>query len=118
MMIFDMLSRILGFDHNVFAVGDLMVTKSVTVEAINVDEEMIESNVVVLKDSLNDKVYVDRSILNKSKLREDTDEKLDILDYQFIMANFKELMKQISLISGISAEDCEVKVLDILGNCA
>lgn len=118
MMIFDMLSRILGFDHNVFAVGDLMVTKSVTVEAINVDEEMIESNVVVLKDSLNDKVYVDRSILNKSKLREDTDEKLDILDYQFIMANFKELMKQISLISGISAEDCEIKVLDILGNCA
>lgn len=118
MMIFDMLSRILGFDHNVFAIGDLMVTKSVTVEAINVDEEMIEPNVIVLKDASNDKVYVDRSILNKNKLREDTDEKLDILDYQFIMANFKELMKQISLISDISAEECEIKVLNILGNCA
>lgn len=118
MMIFDMISRILGLDHNVFSVGDLMVTKSVSVEAINVNEEIIEPDVVVLKDSLNDKVYVDRSIINKNKLRSDTGEKLDIFDYQFIMANFKEMMKQVSLITGMTTEECENKVLDILGNCA
>ncbi len=118
MMIFDMISRILGLDHNVFSVGDLMVTKSVSVEAINVNEEIIEPDVVVLKDSSNDKVYVDRSIINKNKLRNDTDEKLDIFDYQFIMANFKEMMKQVSLITEMNTEECENKVLDILGNCA
>ena len=42
----------------------------------------------------------------------------DIFDYQFIMANFKEMMKQVALVAGISPNDCEVKVLDILGNCA
>lgn len=118
LMIFDMISRILGFDHNVFAIGDLMVTKSVVVESIGVQEEMIEPNIVVLKDVLNDKVYVDRSIINKNKLRNDTDVNLDIFDYQFIMANFKEMMKQVALLTEISVEDCEVKVLDILGNCA
>lgn len=118
LMIFDMISRILGFDHNVFAIGDLMVTKSVLVESIGVEEEMVEPNIVVLKDELNDKVYVDRSIINKNKLRNDTDANLDIFDYQFIMANFKEMMKQVALVADISPNDCEVKVLDILGNCA
>ena len=118
LMIFDMISRILGFDHNVFAIGDLMVTKSVSVESIGVEEEMIEPNIVVLKDELNDKVYVDRSIINKNKLRNDLDVRLDVFDYQFILANFKEMMKQVALVSDMSTEDCEVKVLDILGNCA
>lgn len=118
LMIFDMISRILGFDHNVFAIGDLMVTKSVSVESIGVEEEMIEPNIVVLKDALNDKVYVDRSIINKNKLRNDLDVRLDVFDYQFILANFKEMMKQVALVSDMSTEDCEVKVLDILGNCA
>ncbi len=118
LMIFDMISRILGFDHNVFAIGDLMVTKSVSVESIGVEEEMIEPNIVVLKDSLNDKVYVDRSIINKNKLRNDLNVRLDVFDYQFILANFKEMMKQVSLVTDMSTEDCEVKVLDILGNCA
>lgn len=117
-MIFDMISRILGFDHNVFAIGDLMVTKSVSVESIGVEEEMIEPNIVVLKDALNDKVYVDRSIINKNKLRNDLDVRLDVFDYQFILANFKEMMKQVALVTDMSTEDCEVKVLDILGNCA
>ena len=117
LMIFDMISRILGFDHNVFAIGDLMVTKSVSVESIGVEEEMIEPNIVVLKDALNDKVYVDRSVINKNKLRNDLDVRLDVFDYQFILANFKEMMKQVALVTDMSTEDCEVKVLDILGNC-
>lgn len=118
LMIFDMISRILGFDHNVFAIGDLMVTKFVSVESIGVEEEIIEPNIVVLKDALNDKVYVDRSIINKNKLRNDLDVRLDVFDYQFILANFKEMMKQVALVTDMSIEECEVKVLDILGNCA
>ena len=43
---------------------------------------------------------------------------LDVFDYQFILANFKEMMKQVALVASISPNDCEVKVLNILGNCA
>ena len=118
MMLFDMISRILGFDHNVFSIGDLMVTKSIAIEALNVDEELVESDIVVLKDSLNKKVYIDRSILNKNNLREDINENLDVKDYQFIMANFKQLMKEVSLIADMNEDECEEKVLNILGNCA
>ena len=118
MMLFDMISRIIGFDHNVFSIGDLMVTKSIAIEALNVDEELVESDIVVLKDSLNKKVYIDRSILNKNNLREDINENLDVKDYQFIMANFKQLMKEVSLITDMNEDECEEKVLNILGNCA
>lgn len=118
MMLFDMISRILGFDHNVFSIGDLMVTKSIAIEVLNVDEELVESDIVALKDSLNKKVYIDRSILNKNHLREDINENLDVKDYQFIMANFKQLMKEVSLIADMNEDECEEKVLNILGNCA
>ena len=118
MMLFDMISRILGFDHNVFSIGDLMVTKSIAIEVLNVDEELVESDIVALKDSLNKKVYIDRSILNKNHLREDINENLDVKDYQFIMANFKQLMKEVSLIAYMNEDECEEKVLNILGNCA
>ena len=95
-----------------------MVTKSIAIEALNVDEELVESDIVVLKDSLNKKVYIDRSILNKNNLREDINENLDVKDYQFIMANFKQLMKEVSLITDMNEDKCEEKVLNILGNCA
>ena len=64
------------------------------------------------------KVKLIRSILNKNHLREDINENLDVKDYQFIMANFKQLMKEVSLIADMNEDECEKKVLNILGNCA
>ncbi len=118
LMILDMISRALGSDHNLFAIGDLMVTKNVIIESLNINEELIEEDIVVLKDILNHKVYVDRSIINKNKLRDDLNENLDINDYKFILANFKNIVKEASLILQVSTENCEKKLLDILGNCA
>lgn len=41
-----------------------------------------------------------------------------INDYKFILANFKNIVKEASLILQVSTENCEKKLLDILGNCA
>lgn len=116
LMIFGMISEILGFDHNLFSVGDLMVSKNIKVESIGVDETVIDPSVVVLKDSDAKKIYVDRSVINQNKLREDTDCNLDILDYKFIMANFKEIIRQISSLGFMKQEDCEDRLLQVLGN--
>ena len=116
LMILGMISEILGFDHNLFSIGDLMVSKNIKVDSIGVDETVIDPNIVVLKSADAKKIYVDRSIINQNKLREDTDEELDILDYKFIMANFKEIIRQISSLGFMKQEDCEVKILQILGN--
>ena len=116
LMIFNMISEILGFDHNLFSIGDLMVTKNVKVESINVDETIIDPSIVVLKDSIAKKIYVDRSIINQNKLREDIDSNLDVLDYKFIFANFKDIVKQISSLGFMDQIKCEDRLLQVLGN--
>lgn len=115
-MIFGMISSILGFDYNVFAIGDLMVTKIVKVESLDTEETIIDPNVVALKDTVSKKVYVDRSIINQYKLREDTNESLDVKDYQFILANFKNIVKEISLLTDVSKDKTEDILLSVLGN--
>lgn len=116
LMILGMISEIIGFDHNLFSIGDLMVSKNIKVDSIGVDETVIDPNVVVLKDSDAKKIYVDRSIINQNNLRDDTDTELDIFDYKFIMANFKEIIRQISSLGFMKQEDCETKILQVLGN--
>lgn len=116
LMILGMISEILGFDHNLFSIGDLMVSKNIKVDSIGIDETVIDPNVVVIKDSDTKKIYVDRSIINQNKLREDIGSKLDIFDYKFIMANFKEIIRQISSLGFMKQEDCEDKILQVLGN--
>lgn len=116
MMIFGMISNILGFDHNVFSVGDLMVMKNIKVESLEVEYNVIDTDVVVLKDTYSEKVYVDRSVINQNKLREDSNVELDLSDYKFIMTNFKQIAKQVNLLMKITLEECEEKLLCILGN--
>ncbi len=116
MMIFGLISKVMGFDHNVFAVGDLMVTKNIIVDALGTEENIIDDDIVVLKDDLSKKVYVDRSIINKNKLKESDNESLDLCDYQFILSNFKMIVRQLSLLASGSTENNEERLLEILGN--
>lgn len=55
MMIFDMISRILEFDNNIFSIGDLMVTKNIKVESLDIEENIIDADVTVLKDEMSKK---------------------------------------------------------------
>jgi hypothetical protein len=111
-----MISEILGFDYNIFSIGDLMVTKNIKVDHLDVDETIIDTSIVVLKDTDAKKIYIDRSVINQNKLREDTDSNLDVLDFKFIMANFKEIIKEISALGFMDQEECEEKLLQVLGN--
>lgn len=116
MMILGLISKILGFDHNVFAIGDLMVIKNIKVESLEVEDTIIDPDIVVLKDTVGEKVYVDRSIINQNGLRTDIEETLDLMDYKFIMANFKQIVKQANLLTKESLEKCEEKLLSVFGN--
>lgn len=98
LMILDMISRIVGFDHNVFAIGDLIVYKKLTIDSLNIEQDIIDPDIVVLKNTDSNKVYVDRSIINQSNLRDDIDESLDLDDYKFILANLGLIIKELQLI--------------------
>lgn len=116
LMLFDMISRIVGLPHNVFAIGNLMVTKNVKVENLEIDYQVVEPDVVVLRDSTAKKVYIDRSIINKNKLREDLEENLDLNDYKFILSNLSDIVRELSLLEFKKEEECMSTILNILGN--
>lgn len=98
LMLLDMISRIVGFGRNVFGIGDVIVLRQTTIEALEKTVEKIEEDFVAIYDSGNDKVFIDRTTIEKSKLRDDLEENLDLEDYKFILLNLKQVVKQMSLI--------------------
>jgi hypothetical protein len=105
MMLLDMISRIVGFTRNVFAVGDLMVLKETSVEVLNHTIEKIEDEFVAIHDFANDKIYIDRTTIDKGKLRIDLDENLDLEDYKFILLNLKEIVRELNLMNFDKPDD-------------
>lgn len=116
LMLLDMISRMVGLSQNVFAIGNLMVTKNVKVENLDIDYQVIEPNVVVLRDTIAEKIYIDRSIINQNKLRNDLEENLDLDDYKFILANLSEIVKELSLLELKNEKEYMSTILNILGN--
>jgi hypothetical protein len=116
LMLFDMISRMLGFSHNVFAIGNLMVTKNITIESLNINQQVVEPEVVVLRDAISHKVYIDRSVINQRHLREDIETNLDLNDYKFIISNLFDIIKEIRLLTDKTSEELTKMILSILGN--
>lgn len=123
LMLFDMVSRMIGLSQNAFAIGNLMVTKNVKVENLDIDYQVIEPEVVVLRDENSKKVYIDRSIINQEKLREDLETNLDLSDYKFILSNLFNIVKELSLLNlkdnkgdYKTEDDYMIEILHILGN--
>ena len=83
LMLFDMISQMVGLSHNAFAIGDLIVTKNVKVESLDLDTQIIEDSIMVIRDIDANKVYVDRSVIDQTNLRDDLEINLDISDYKF-----------------------------------
>ncbi|MCR8641408.1 hypothetical protein NV379_01950 [Paenibacillus sp. N1-5-1-14] len=98
LMLLDMISRVVGFNRNVFAIGNLMVLKETSVEVLNRTIEKIEEEFIAVRDYSNDKIYIDRIAIDKSKLREDVEENLDLEDYKFILLNLKEIVRELGLM--------------------
>ncbi|WP_145413485.1 hypothetical protein [Paenibacillus xylanexedens] len=99
LMLLDMLSRMIGFNRNVFAIGDVMVIKQTEITALQHTIEKIEDDFVVAYDYLINKVYIDRAAIDDSKLIESTDEILNINDYKFILSNLKEIVRSVNLMN-------------------
>jgi hypothetical protein len=117
LMLFELISRILGFDHNIFSIGDLMVIKSIRVESIDAVSEIIEDSVSVLRNSGTEKVYVDRSIIDMSDLAAETNTEITISDYKFILTNLFTIIENSYLLCDENQTKDEViqKILLALG---
>lgn len=111
LMIFDMISRIFNSDHNLFSIGDVMTIKTVSVENTNINNEMIDENVVIIKDSSAKKVYVDRSIIDSCSLEENLDENLTLKDIQFILMNIENICDSLNLLVGMTTDKIREKLL-------
>lgn len=116
LMLLDMISRIIGLSHNVFAIGDLMVTKNINVESLNIIQQIIEEDVIAIHNADVKKVYIDRTIINQSKLREDLETNLDLNDYKFILSNLYNIVKELSLLEIKDEKEYMNTILNILGS--
>lgn len=117
LMLLDLVSRILGFNHNIFAIGDLMVTKTVEVESLHIKNEIIEDNITILRDSMNKKVYIDRSIIDLTDIDSNLNTEITLKDYKFILTNLYSIIKQSYLLCKNKSEGEILKeVLSALGN--
>lgn len=116
LMLLDMISRIVGIPRNAFAIGDLMVTKNIKVESLNLETQIIEDSIVVIMDFESNKVYVDRSIIDQRNLRDDLEINLDISDYKFILSNLQDIVKELSLLEIKNEKDYMGTILSILGS--
>ncbi|HDK7194945.1 TPA: hypothetical protein PTV74_003253 [Clostridium botulinum] len=117
LMLLNLISRILGANHNIFAIGDLMVTKTVEIDAIDKKYEIIEDDITIIKDSNVGKVYIDRSIIDISDLKESLDIKITLEDYKFILSNLYNVINQSYLLAegGNTKDKIMEKVLLTLG---
>ncbi|EKS4345121.1 hypothetical protein QB607_003125 [Clostridium botulinum] len=110
LMLLNLISRILGANHNLFAIGDLMVTKTVEIDAVDKKYEIIEGDVIIIKDSCAGKVYVDRSIIDTSDLEENLDTKITLADYKFILSNLYDVINQSYLL--VEGENTKDKIME------
>lgn len=116
LMLLDMISRMVEISHNAFTIGDLIVTKNVKVESLDLETQIIEESIVVIRDIDAKKVYIDRSIIDQTKLRDDLEINLDINDYKFILSNLYNIVKELSLLEIKNEKDYMSTILSILGN--
>lgn len=116
LMILDMISKIFGFNHNIFAIGDVMTIKSVSIDNTDIKNETIDEDVVIIKDSKSDKVYVDRSIIGLSKIDDTLDGKISLRDIQFILQNVQEISKAVDLLIYKGTEKIKDALIDSIAN--
>ncbi|WP_346961385.1 hypothetical protein [Clostridium sp.] len=116
LMILDMISRIFEFDHNVFSIGNVMTVKIVTIDNTDIRNEVIDENVVIVKDSESNKVYVDRSIIELSKIDDRLDSKMSLQDVQFILQNIKDISDAIYLLTYKEVGKIKDIIIDAIAN--
>lgn len=116
LMIFDMISRMFESSHNLFSIGDVMTTKSVSITNTDIKETIIDEDIVIIKDSKSDKVYVDRSIIKLYSIPESLDETLTLKDIQFILKNIDDISKSINMLKMNGTDKVKNTIIEVLAN--
>lgn len=114
LMVFDMISRIFESDHNLFSIGDVMVTKNIEITKTEIKETLIDDDVVIIRDSVSDKVYVDRSIIETGYLSDHLEEEINLKDVQFVLKHIDDISKAINLLKSKSIIEIKDRIIDIL----
>lgn len=104
LMLLDMISRMVGYQENIFSIGDLMVTKETSIEVISKTYETIEETAVAVYNPESKRIYIDRSIIDQSKLVNNLEEKLCLEDYKFILMHLKDIVKELQLVDSKETE--------------
>ena len=116
LMLFDMISRMVGLSYNAFVIGNLSVTKNIKVESLDIDTQIIEDNVFVIRNIEANKIYVDRKIIDQTNLREDLEINLDISDHKFILGNLYNIVEELRLLEHKNKDYYINTILSILGS--
>lgn len=113
--ILEMLSRMYGFDENIFLIGDLMITERTEIISLDHVSEEVVTDYNVIAETDSKKVLVDRSALATLVLDESSDLTISLSDLKFIMLNLSSIVKQVSFInSALSPEALLKKTLNTL----
>jgi hypothetical protein len=116
-MLFNMISKeIFQQNHNLFVIGDVMVTKKISVESLKEENELIEDNITVVKNEESKEIFIDRSTLQKHHLEQNLNEELNLNDYKFILANLKNIAKEIDLLAIANESKAINLILEALSN--
>lgn len=116
LMILDMISNMFGYSNNIFSIGDVMTTKIINVEKAELEDRIIDENIVIIKDSVSKKVYVDRSIINTSKIVDNLDDELTLKDVQFVLQNIQDIAEAVALLKGAGTTDVKNSIIEALGS--
>lgn len=113
-MIFDMISRMYGFDENLFQIGNVMVTKLIDVPQIDVHLERIEEDITVVANTKEQKIFIDRTIVENSMLSPHTDEEIEVSDYKFILLHLKNIVDQVKTLGFMKEDELYDKTFNAL----
>jgi hypothetical protein len=114
LMLFEMVSRMCGFDRNIFAIGNLCVSRTFEIEGLDYKDEAVLDDVVAIRNYDVDKIYIDRSIVKTSGLRNDLFPILTLEDYKFILRNIDDLAEEISFMLKKSANTIREELIHAL----
>lgn len=116
LMLFEMVSRMCGFNRNIFAIGNLCVTRVFEIPELGIKDEEILDDIVAIRNYDVEKIYVDREIIRMSGLRNDLFPILTLEDYKFILRNVDELAEELSFMLHKGVDEIRKDLIHGLAN--
>lgn len=96
----DMVSRVAGFERNVFSIGDVIAYRVMNVPDLDIQEEHLEDDVTAVYNKDSNKVFVDRDYLDTDMLKRSSNPNLHVTDFQFVVKHLVELFHCMQKVDG------------------